>query len=470
MAGDYTRWTFDPLRDFTAVFLQQGRVTLDSDFNELVEMLLHHLRTTVMDIMGTAAVPRETPEGFAITADGDDLWIGPGRAYIDGIMVDNHGAPQREFDTVTEGHRSTNPYAYSAQPFLPSPPPLTPPIDLVLPATGRHVVYVDVWDREVTWVEDPALLDPALKGRDTATRRQTVWQVRVLADDAGDATCDTPDEKIPGWATATAPSTGRLSTVSSRASVSSGSLESSPSGPYRGSENRLYRVEIHRPGPAGTATFKWSRDNASVGSPVRDISGACDQVHLASLGPDAPLHFAPDDWVEITDDRRELHGIPGEMAHLKDVNENEQVVALAASLVGPFDAADRTRRTRIRRWHHAAPGTGDAPHTDRSTQGQVAIPDRAGTVELEDGVEVSFEPGSFRTGDYWLIPARAADGSVDQLTVAPPQGPHHHYSRLALYDADAGTVEDCRTLWPPQPANAVPGSRRSSVGHTQESR
>ena len=33
---------------------------------------------------------------------------------------------------------------------------------------------------------------------------------------------------------------------------------------YRGLENQLYRVEVHRPGDASSATFKWSRDNASV--------------------------------------------------------------------------------------------------------------------------------------------------------------------------------------------------------------
>ena len=33
---------------------------------------------------------------------------------------------------------------------------------------------------------------------------------------------------------------------------------------YRGVENQLYRVEVHRGGDAEEATFKWSRDNGSV--------------------------------------------------------------------------------------------------------------------------------------------------------------------------------------------------------------
>src|SRR6185295_16365471 len=34
-----------------------------------------------------------------------------------------------------------------------------------------------------------------------------------------------------------------------------------PESVYRGAANQLYRVEIHTGGVAGTATFKWSRDN-----------------------------------------------------------------------------------------------------------------------------------------------------------------------------------------------------------------
>ena len=36
MAGDYTRFTFRPEHDHAAVLMQQGRVQLDADWNELV--------------------------------------------------------------------------------------------------------------------------------------------------------------------------------------------------------------------------------------------------------------------------------------------------------------------------------------------------------------------------------------------------------------------------------------------------
>jgi hypothetical protein len=68
---------------------------------------------------------------------------------------------------------------------------------------------------------------------------------------------------------------------------------------------------------------------------------------------------------------------------------------------------------------------------------------------LEDGIQVQFQPaGSYRSGDYWLIPARAATGSIlwpnradgdghIEWLPQPPRGVEHHYAPLALLGADA---------------------------------
>ena len=49
-------------------------------------------------------------------------------------------------------------------------------------------------------------------------------------------------------------------------------------GGYRGTENRLYRVEIHQGGALGAATFKWARHNASVGTAVTAIDTAATEL------------------------------------------------------------------------------------------------------------------------------------------------------------------------------------------------
>ena len=67
MSGDYTRFTFDPLKRYSGVRMQQGRVQLDSDWNEEIDILRRRLRTTTLDIMGPLGVPYAvSPNAFSI--------------------------------------------------------------------------------------------------------------------------------------------------------------------------------------------------------------------------------------------------------------------------------------------------------------------------------------------------------------------------------------------------------------------
>jgi hypothetical protein len=264
MAGDYTRLTFEPRKDHAGVLMQQGRVTLDADWNELVELIDRRLRAETIDVIGRCVVPRETPDGFAIGLAGGTLTIGRGRAYVDGLLAENHGADPLELDPALAELRGTQPIAYEQQPYLPNAAAAAP-----LPTSGTHLAYLDVWQREVTHLEDPQLVEKAI-GVDTATRLQTAWQVRLLEAPPG-TTCDS---RVAGWDTLTAPSAGRLTTGAVGVPVPTDPCTIPPSGGYRGTENRLYRVEIHDEGPFGTATFKWSRDNASIASQVTAIDAS----------------------------------------------------------------------------------------------------------------------------------------------------------------------------------------------------
>jgi hypothetical protein len=75
---------------------------------------------------------------------------------------------------------------------------------------------------------------------------------------------------------------------------------------------------------------------------------------------------------------------------------------------------------------------------------------------LEDGVQVRFQSlrtedstHEYRSGDYWLIPARTATGDVewpgpaDAPEAVPPHGVQHAYAPLAVVPA-AGDLADCR--------------------------
>src|SRR6185503_5210695 len=57
MNGDISRITFNPLKHFTSVLLQQGRVQIDADWNEQSSILLHYLRALGADLIGQHGGP-----------------------------------------------------------------------------------------------------------------------------------------------------------------------------------------------------------------------------------------------------------------------------------------------------------------------------------------------------------------------------------------------------------------------------
>ncbi|HYU27073.1 MAG TPA: DUF6519 domain-containing protein, partial [Thermoanaerobaculia bacterium] len=89
MPGDYSRFSENVRKRFSELLMQQGRVQLDSDWNELVDILTRRDRLQARDTFGPVAVPRATPGAFEITGvGGGDLKIGAGRMYVDGILVE----------------------------------------------------------------------------------------------------------------------------------------------------------------------------------------------------------------------------------------------------------------------------------------------------------------------------------------------------------------------------------------------
>ena len=346
-------------------------------------------------------------------------------------------------------------------PFLTEKQPYYPNAPAAPNEGGPHLVYIDVWEREVTSVEDPDLVENAV-GVDTTSRLQTVWQVRVLSNVGANATCGDPDEQVPGWLDIIRPSAGRLTTKAIGVASPDDPCLIPPSGGYRGLENRLYRVEIHDAGKVGTATFKWSRDNASVATGISAIEG--DKTLTVDRAVwDSVRRFSPGDWVEITDDWREFSRAPGEIRRIATVVDSSRAITLDAALTAglfPVNGQNLTtpeRHTRIKRWDQV----GIVRDSDGNTYvdldaaggtGLIEVPAANTSLILEDGVEVTFTTvpnnGAFRSGDYWVFAARTADASVEELEAAPPRGVHHHYCRLGLVTFPDQVI-DCRIFWPP---------------------
>jgi hypothetical protein len=475
MGADTSRIRFDATRDFAGIVLQQGRVFLDADLNEWGAIVDRRLRAETVDLTsfgpqpghtGSSWVPRHTPDGFRITASAGGLTIGRGRMYVDGLLAENHGRRVADmtpaeraaagvdhdgFDGLLEEVVGPGPVTYADQPYWPNP--------TALPTGGTHLVYLDVWEREVTHLEAPDLVEVAV-GVDATARRQIVWQVRTLGD-VGPNACQAADEDLPtAWRDLIRPAGGRLSVTTAPVDPTDDPCALPPSGGYRGLENQSYRIEIHDGGAPGTATFKWSRDNGSVASPVVEMVSPT-VLRLASVGRDDVLRITTGDWVEVLDDHREFDQRSGAMRRVT-VDDAARTITFDDPLdadLQPADADEATsRHLRVRRWDQGgtirtAAGASIADLDAVGATGLITVPATATTqVVLEHGIVVSFdlasEGGRLRTGDHWIVAARTADTSVEELDHAPPLGVHHHYARLATVTFPTSQT-DCRRLWPP---------------------
>ncbi len=236
-------------------------------------------------------------------------------------------------------------------------------------------------------------------------------------------------------------------------------------GGYSGLENQLYRVEIHQGGALKDGpTFKWSRDNGSVAFPFEFVS-VNDKKTFIRLPASSPGSYYPvakeewiGTWVELIDDRRELAGEPGLLMQIADVPSEHEMI-LDGSL-NAADWSDSSLHPLIRRWDSkdAAKKAGALPLVEE------------GWLELESGVQIRFEKGAdYRTGDYWMIPARTDTADVEwpqqggEPLPVPPRGICRHYAPLAYltaYDTGKNDIvitefSDCRAIFEPQAKRAI---------------
>lgn len=532
MKSDSSRFTFDPRKHFSSVRMQQGRVQIDADGNEQSDIFTHRVETEAGDVIGLCGGPIHDPAFHIVAAltglsaeelglpgnkavpagfKAPDFLISAGRYYVDGILCEN--------ESLT---------SYLNQIDLPR---TNPDVQPVVGAAGLYLVYVDVWRRLLTALDDPSIREIALGGPDTATRVKTVWQVKLWAAvDAGgkkiDGNCATNFEVFEKLI---APSDGTLSARTAPPAANTDPCIVPPGAGYTGLENQLYRIEIHNGGAAmdaatkgspatrvakkdarendrikiggtwkvgqavelfapkdpmhgtlgfvteikGTgknqtltldtdgskltfdefnvreakATFKWSRDNGVVVTTIEEINVANKrELTVHDLGPDDTLGFKVGNWVEISDDGLELNGLPGQLAQITKVDSAVKLVTLNVPATLTLNPG---RHPKLRRW-----------------DGVGAVKFAAGDsfLDLENGVQVRFFAGSFKTADYWTVAARTAtadtqSGNIEwprdnanQPVAQSPFGIKHHYCRLAMAHWDGSkfdAIEDCRKVFPP---------------------
>ena len=454
-------------RRFSRVLKQQGRVDLDADWNELVDILIQQQRTALIDIIGPHAGPVDKTDtdkvpGFTIGKPSTSpknqekcVQVSAGHYYVDGILCEatncNH-LVSNEKDDCPE----------------------------------QYLLYLDVWEREVTALEDDAIRESALGGPDTATRAEVVWQIR-----AGKSThiARLPVGELPKGSAKDVSNTwikllhnyvsaqwlARLKAYTDLSKTSTGPSVTSPLSTYRGLENQLYRVEIHRGGKSKMkedekdyATFKWSRENGSINFLVDGKISVSETINvtLKNLGPDNSrytLHIG--DWVELIDLSLVPNETPGSLFSVEGVNTATMQVTLTIAKGQQAPTTNSAGPLLLRRWDYTP---GDPKNKEQEERPLTIANDGAAILienhplTLEKGVQVEFstetEPGKlgevgttiYRSGDYWLIAARTDTGKLEWPELRPhvplplpPQGICHHYAPLALvtFNAD-GTIGD----------------------------
>ena len=381
------------------------------------------------------------------TADATDLWVG----QTSGAVFTPTAAPMTSSSTitgsVTSGIFDLNEEVVQANTGASA--------NLIGTVTGSNPMIIGPFtgtpDATDTWVGQTsgAVYTPA------TAPVITTWS------------CATPDSEIP-WPT----TSGELT---------NGTISSGPSGPcclttgtgYTGAENQFYRVEIHAPGVGGGghATFKWSRENASVQTGVTDIGPGTNSLGnpasiltVLSLGRDQVLGFLPGNWIEITNQTLDDNLLPGELYQIDSVDVSTTSITLTTELSSNFQPSSLTANsyTRIIRWDQSGTvyKSDNSPwyDLDATTAGVVngstgiPVPTDGSILILENGITVQFglnpSTGNYRCMNYWNFSARTANDLIDPLVNAPPRGIYPHFTKLSIVTFGSSTgATDCRTPW-----------------------
>lgn len=178
--SNISRNTFDKLKHYVNVRMQQGVPLVDADWNEKDDIRKEQLQLFIKMFAGNG-VPANN-DGFNIlpkAGAADEFIIKGGANGIPGICLVEGWDIRNESDI-----------AYQAQPLynnaaLATAWAVAPLAPLTVPATGTRtdLVYLDAWEREVGAIEDLDLKNPAIN-IETCFRLKREWVVRVAEGSA----------------------------------------------------------------------------------------------------------------------------------------------------------------------------------------------------------------------------------------------------------------------------------------------
>jgi hypothetical protein len=457
---DITRRGFDPKKMYSGVRMQQGRVLTDDDFNTQAEILAESSQKITNEIVGPFG---SSNDGFLIKEPtvnefGIDFKICKGSLYVAGKRIEL--LSQETFQLQRD--------------WLQLTPNATP-------ANSRYdLVYIEMWEKAISAVEDNEQFETGLGGPDTAQRSRLIKRLAVAEDTAN--TCHDAWHNLlatweaDGWGIVEN-YTRRPDTAITVGFVPNGLPDDlchpQATDGYLGAENQALRVQL-----IDDSHFSWSYDNTTALHRAR-IDADRVTIHVDTEFKDhyswpkagQVVEILPWGGVLANGEKTAQEIEPGYFAKIENgYNPDEHTFSLVAGDAVPpgwgeewtarVDSTDLEKRrygtesetpfVYIRIWNRGPDVSSPA-----------AIPIVAGENTLgTTGLTVTFDGDDRIPGDYWVIAARPQ--TRDQVTPwelevgREPHGYIRYVAPLALIhwtvigdSVDGEVVHDCRPRFRP---------------------
>ena len=476
---DISRVGFDPLKHYSGVRMQQGRVVTDDDYNEDNRIDAEQARRETVDIIGSTGSP---DNGFRIKnlrhADGlVDFDISPGSIYVGGLRFEMEAHVSRirylrDREINKELHKVRSETYRTQRDWLQQPTGSDPEPKMTGSLERYDLVYLEGWQQAVSAIEDSELLEAALGGPDTGVRIRNMRRVRIHTD-IGEADCATAWQKqIHQWKDKHMGSLNQENElvrdvelkVSFLADPNTDNLcAPSVAGGYLGAENQAIRVQL-----TGKDHFTWGFDNASPlyrvtvgGDTVTFLTALKDQHHWPLAGQ--VIEILP--WSAVLPNGEKIAEITGFLSKVSaSYNPDTGEIKMAGSLPATFGNDWKNRPDSnelsnqeppeyfyLRIWNRG---------TDLSTAEAIHFVPGTPVPLGNTGLAVTITGHELVSGDFWVIAARP--NTPDQVVPwklevnASPVGVRRFYTPLAILQwHDYGekivghVLHDCRRSFRP---------------------
>jgi Family of unknown function (DUF6519) len=446
MGSDRARVSYNPDQLYRSLVMQQGRVTLEADWNEAQTLTDEEIRSQALDFVGPSGTP---DDGYnVVPAHGGDIppydfFIRSGTMYVGGVRAELPEPVQysMQSDWLDSGG---DPYWVDVHSIAEKPP-------------NYEFVYAFLREQEIGAVEDPDLKDIALGGPDTAQRTRLIQHFVRVASPSGDCASGlaAAEAQWANYGLEFDPDTMRLASGASllvgfTGQTTTSNCEPQAQGGYIGPDNQLIRVQLSgRDKTTGRPKLLWGLDDASF-------------LYRIDVDPNNPqqLNFQSP---PVDQSRQPVSGQAVEILRSAAELSNGASVAAASGFVVTLDQSYQPDTQSIELPDSVSlpseylTGNQSPPAALylRVWQQEMIVPPNTAIALANTGLSITIQTEinrPFHLGDFWLFAVRPATPQTVyperyQNTFQPPDGPLMWACPLGVieWQKRIGTlVSDCR--------------------------